>query len=337
MKKKNSMPMFFYKTLDYLETYLRKQCSRSIHTVEGYRDSLTVFRKFITDFKNIRITGFYITGCTYEMIMQFIEYLRERGTKPATINRHLAAIRGYLKYVADCDITFQSVYISVCSVSNQKVPKTIKLVLDDDMIRLIFSLPKNNKKGIRNLTMLIMLYETAIRLDELLSIRVEDIKIKSGTPYILIHGKGDKERIVVLSSSAATHLNNYINICHRKKECSLLFYHTIKEHHDKLTEQAVEKMIKKYGKEAKRINPDIPDKVHPHMFRRSRATHMYQDGIPVELVSRMLGHASIETTMEYYAKPSLEQMREAVETEKDKSTVPEWEKDDEVLARFGIR
>lgn len=336
MKKYNTQ-MFFYKTLDYLETYLRKQCARSIHTVEGYRDSLTVFRKFITDFKNIRITEFYITDCGYELIMQFIEYLRERGAKPATINRHLAAIRGYLKYVADCDITFQSVYISVSSVSNQKVPKTIKPLLDDDMIRLILSLPKNNKKGIRNLTMMIMLYETAIRLDELLSIRIEDIKIDSETPYILIHGKGDKERIVVLSSSAATHLNNYINIYHRKKECSLLFYHTIKQHHGKLTEQAVEKMIKKYGKEAKRINPDIPDKVHPHMFRRSRATHMYQDGIPVELISRMLGHASIETTMGHYAKPSLEQMREAIETEKDKSTVPEWEEDDEVLARFGIR
>ena len=73
------------------------------------------------------------------------------------------------------------------------------------------------------------------------------------------------------------------------------------------------------------------------MFRRSRATHLYQDGVPIELVSRMLGHSSTDTTRKHYAKPSLEQMKKVIENENDIDVLPEWDDEDEIAKQFGIR
>lgn len=72
------------------------------------------------------------------------------------------------------------------------------------------------------------------------------------------------------------------------------------------------------------------------MFRRTRATHLYQDGVPLELVSRMLGHSQIDTT-KIYAKPSIEMLRKAIENNDESNIKPEWDDEDEVAMMFGLR
>ena len=94
--------------------------------------------------------------------------------------------------------------------------------------------------------------------------------------------------------------------------------------------------MQKYADEVRKDYPNIPLKVYPHMFRRSRATHLYQDGIPLELVSRMLGHSHIDTT-KIYAKPSIEMLRKAIENENESSIEPEWDNEDEIAMMFGLR
>lgn len=118
-----------------------------------------------------------------------------------------------------------------------------------------------------------------------------------------------------------------------------MFYSTIHGITSKLSESTIEAFIQKYVDEIriKDKSVDIPEKVHPHMFRRSRATHLYQDGIPVELISRMLGHFSTETTRKFYAKPSLEQMKSVIENENDINIKPEWDNEDEIARLLGIR
>jgi len=132
-------------------------------------------------------------------------------------------------------------------------------------------------------------------------------------PCILLHGKGNKERRISLTDKTVGHLKQYLQTFHAESpQDADLFSTTIKGTTSAMSPGNVQRIIKKYTQIARIDCSDIPNSVHPHMFRRTRATDLYQDGVPIELVSTILGHAKVETTKEHYAKPSLAQMRESM-------------------------
>ena len=103
----------------------------------------------------------------------------------------------------------------------------------------------------------------------------------------------------------------------------------------------VQRIVKKYSASVKASGIAMPESVHYHMFRRTRATNLYQDGVAIELVSTVMGHAKTETTKSYYAKPSIEQLRNAMESVPapiDANETVLWEGDEEKMARLcGLR
>ena len=303
--------------------FLSRICAKSQRTVDSYKNDLRVFRDYISDEKKISLVKFKISDCNKDLILDYIDYLISKDKKPTTINHYISVIKAYLSYIGTLDIKYISLSLAISRIPYRTVPKVIKPVLNDEMLKLLFSLPKKNNKGIRNLTIMILLYDTAIRLDELINIRLSEIFIKNDNPYILVHGKGNKERIVGLSNKAVEHLKYYLSKYHCNNECDYLFYTVIKNKYGKMSESTIETFIQKYADEARITMPDIPKHVHPHMFRRTKATHLYQDGIPLEKVSALLGHSSIETTR-IYAKPSLEQLRKIIEQDSDIEVMPEW-------------
>ena len=98
-----------------------------------------------------------------------------------------------------------------------------------------------------------------------------------------------------------------------KNEQSPFFYTKIKGRIGKMSEGNVERFIKQYAHIAKQECDDIPENVYPHMFRRTRATMLYQNGVELALISRILGHSSLETT-KIYATPSIEMLKQAIES-----------------------
>lgn len=196
--------------------------------------------------------------------------------------------------------------------------------------------------GLRDRTIMIVLYDSAIRLDEVLKLKLLDVQI-GDSPYLRVHGKGSKERLVPISLKTTSHLQQYIEIFHGKNspETDLLFYTYIKGNADAMSESNVERFIKKYANKARESCEEIPQNVFPHLIRRTRATDLYQNGVEIELVSRLLGHASVETTRRYYAKPSLEMLSDAInsvappESEQEK---PLWEDGETLMAKMcGLR
>lgn len=328
--------LFFEYLSHYLNIYSLKQTGKSVNTVESYRDNFTIFRKFILEKKNKGIRQFYMDDCSKELILEYIEYLKSKGRTASTINHHISAIKGYIFYVSDLNIKFQGLALAISHIPSLKKTTIERMCLDDKSLKLMFEMPKKNKIGMRNLTIMILLYETAMRVSELINLKKNNLFLNVSTPYCLVHGKGDKERIVGLSSLAISHIINYINYFHKNNECDYLFYTTIKGKSDKLCTSTIETFIQKYANEARKIYDQLPKKVYPHMFRRSRATHLYRDGVPLELVSRILGHSQIETT-KIYAKPSMEMIRDALKSNDDSSIKPEWNDEDEVARLFGIR
>lgn len=328
--------LFFEYVSEYLNVYCLKQVSKSIHTIESYKDNLTIFRKFILEVKKKKIKQFYMEDCSKELILEYVEFLRKKKRTNSTINHHIAAIKGYLYYVSDINIKYQGLALSVSHIPTFRKQKIERDCLDDTALKLMFDAPKKNKIGIRNITIMVLLYETAMRVSEIINLKVSDLYLNVKEPYCLVHGKGDKERIVGLSSLAIDHIKNQINLYHKSNDCDYLFYTTIKGTNNKLSTSTIETFLQKYADQIRKTYQNVPLRVYPHMFRRTRATHLYQDGIPLELVSRMLGHSQIETT-KIYAKPSIEMLRKAIENENESSITPDWDNEDEIAMMFGLR
>lgn len=333
--------LFFSRTWVFLNTYLPKQVGRSPETIESYRDSLTVFKNYLVNEEKKSIASFTYADCTKEFIYNYREYLLKKGCKPSTVNVRVSAIRSYILYSADIDISIQSIALSLSQISPCKSIKTEKPILTEEGLSALLAAPPNTKFGIRDRVILILLYDTAVRISELLNVRLCDITLASKYPCIFITGKGNKERSIQLTDKAAEHLKEYIRLFHNTSPPdSYLFSTTIKGTTDRMSVANAQRIIKKYASQVRNSGISLPESVHCHMFRRTRATNLYQDGVAIELVSTVLGHAKTDTTKSYYAKPSVEQLREAMESVPIpiESEEPLWEGNEEEMARLcGLR
>ena len=329
-RKKVEKILFFSKTLDFLEHYLPDQSLKSRNTIETYRDALTVFRRYITDTMNLSLRTFGFEDCTHDFLLSYIEFLHKNGNSETTCNNRLAA---------DCDISLQSVALTASRVPFLKVPKLTREVIPDDALKALLSAPPDTKIGRRDRLILILLYDSAVRVSELLSMNVSSVNLEADIPYLRIYGKGDKERIVAITDKTADHLKNYLKVYHEVIDPDApLIYTVIKGHKDRMSVGNVERIIKKYAAQIRSKYPNFPERCYPHMFRRTRATNLYQDGTELELVSRILGHSSTETTR-IYAVPSVDMMRKVMESgDLESYEKPLWPDNEAEMARIcGLR
>jgi site-specific recombinase XerD len=341
MKNSNDA-LFFSMTYEFLEIDLRKQLGRSPDTIESYRDALTLFRRYVRDEQHTSVTQFTFAQCTRDCILGFLGYLTAQGNKPGTRNQRLAALKSYLGFAADKDIALQSSALEGRRVPPLKNPAAEHPVLSEDALTTLFSQPARNRMGLRDRTMMVLLYDSAVRLAEMLNLQVDDICLDENNPYIRVMGKGSKERVVAINGKTAQHLRQYLQIYHAREDPAptLLFYTHIKGTTGKMSEGNVERFLQQYADQARALCPEIPLRVHPHMLRRTRATHLYQNGVELALVSRILGHASLDTTR-IYAKPSLAMMRDAMSSfriSQIDDEKPLWMGSEEEMAKLcGIR
>ena len=340
-KKPEFKDLFFSKTKDFLDIFLKSQINRSSDTIKAYRISLTAFYKYVTEVRKEKVMQFCFSNCTYEFVLTYSQYLQETlKLANSTVNQRLAALKSYLKYVADGDIGLMQTYIAVQKVPLLKTPKLQRPVIEKEELKAFLTKPGNTKTGRRDRVLLSVLYDTAVRVSELTGIVLGDINLNVSNPSIIIHGKGKKTRSVVLNRKCADLLKDYI-LHYHEVDASLdtpLFYTQIHGKINHMSQRNVERIVKKYGDMVRDEHPSLPEKTYPHMLRRSRATGLYRDGVPLEMVAAILGHSSSETT-KIYAIPSIEQMREAIskgsidETEIEKM----WEgKESEIRRLFGL-
>ena len=237
------------------------------------------------------------------------------------------------------------IYMHISEVPYVTVPSRIREIIEDkETIKELLSAPGNSDKGIRDQTILIVLYDTAIRVDELIGLDVSDVNILAYEPYLRIRGKGDKERIVALSEKTIPIIKRYFSIFHKdlRKRSVPFVYTVIKGVMGRMSERNVERIVKKYADIIRDNNPGLPKSVYPHMLRRSRASGWYRDGVPIETIAVILGHADSKTTRKSYASPSVEMLRDQMSlgTEAEDGVVKEeplWKNDAEVARLCGIR
>ena len=340
-KRINDPKLFFSMTLEFIDVWLPRQKGRSTCTVKSYRDGLSIFRRYLKDELGISIGKFTFAQCDYDCILGFLDYLSRSGCSDRTRNQRLSAIKTYLWFAADKDVSLESVALRVSKVPIKKPDEPERQVLSEAALAAIFNQIPSTRLGLRNLVMLIVLYDTAIRVAELLHLRVCDVNLNRESPYIRVLGKGNKERVVSIENDTADYIRLYLENFRNPDapNTNMLFYAVSKGVAGAMSETNFEIMLKRYANCAREKCPDVPDSVYPHMFRRSRATHMYQDGIPISLISKILGHVK-ESTTRIYAKTSLKMMQEAIAKTTHPSVKDEkdlWVDEDEAARMCGLR
>lgn len=258
-----------------------------------------------------------MVGFTYENVSNFLIWLEEerRNGKQTQIQR-LTAIRAFVCYAGILDVTTVSIQAEIEKIKLRKPSKPLVPYLSKEQLSVFLKQPDVSKNtGLRDMVFLTVMYDTAARCQEMTDLTIGNLVLNTKSPCIYLTGKGDKTRVVPLMPKTVLHLKHYLEKFHpnylRKQNDYLFFTISHGERH-RMSEDNVAAFVKRYGEMARCILPEIPDRVCPHMLRHSRAMHLYQDGVPLTLLSGILGHAQLETT-KIYAYADTTMKREAIQ------------------------
>lgn len=313
----NKDSMYFFETVrDYLTVYLPKQKGTSNHTVRSYKTAMNQFLDYASDILNKPLSSFCFSDTSIELVEGFLAKMEDdAGWSAKTRNLKLSAIRSFYQYASNHDISLISYYQELMTIPEKKTNNNCDIeFFSESALKTILAQPDLNKdKEFRNLMIMILLYDTGARIQEILDLKLQDIRIYGNKANITLTGKGKKKRIVPIMDKTLGHLKNYIQKFHPDYDCKQYVFYTI---HNGLPTQMsqdnVQKFIDRYVKAAKMVNPEVPDHIYCHMFRHSRAMHLYRNGMPLPLVSEWLGHAQINTTRMFYANADTEMKRNAI-------------------------
>lgn len=286
---------------EFLGTYDGK---RSVCTITGYRTAMKLFASFAQQRLGADVGHFDITYFSEQNVSLYLEWLQDKqGASPQTCNLRLCQIRAFLKY-ASKDPAIMPYYLSLRKIERHITENRAKVVepLSKNAITALMKTPgTGTETGLRYTTLMAMLYTMALRIDEALSIKIRDLMLDVGKPYVTVVGKGRKARAAYFMKATLKLLRKYIVNEHGRNPNpdAYLFYARSGGVFTKVSERGVNKQLCVYAAIARKSCPEVPERIHSHQFRHSMATHLLEDGMNVFQISKILGHENVETTMTY--------------------------------------
>jgi len=297
----------------FLAEYLPSRKGASVCTIQSYRDTFKLFLVYCDNVLGIQPHKINLKLCSAENILNFLSWLEsERGCSVSTRNQRLAALRSFFKFIQFEEPESILEFRRIAAIPLKKCTQTIVPYLTVEGMKALLSIPnQNTAKGRRDLTLLSLLYDSGCRVHELINLKLTDIVLYP-QGIVTLHGKGGKTRRTPLMSNMTSLLSAYLSehsmMNTSKSSCNVF----VGNRNSPLTKEGVSYIISKYVSPAQAIEPSIPDKVTPHMFRHSKAMHMLQAGINLIYIRDFLGHSDLKTT-EIYAKADTEIKRKAIE------------------------
>ncbi len=283
------------KQIDEFLDYLRNIRKYSYHTIRSYEIDLKQFITYLYKFDKNTL----ILEIDKECVKEYLFSLHAKKMSDKSIARKVATLKSIFNYMSKNNIIDQNV------LSNIKIPKISKKLphlLSKDEIDKLFSIELTNNQILIEMCILELFYATGIRISELSKIKICNIDIKERLIRVL--GKGNKERIVIISDSSSKILVKYMNAFCLSNQI-YLFAPLINK--NKLSGHISEKTIYNITKKhLKRISND--EKLSPHSIRHSFATHLLQSGADMMSVKELLGHESLSST-QVYTHVQLEKMK----------------------------
>ena len=319
------MKNFSYYLSHFLKEYLVVERNMSPKTIRSYKTTFQMLITYFVEEKNMKLTDITFENITKEMILDFLNYLEEeKKNSTRTRNQRLAAIHSFYQYCSIEEIENIDNIRKILSIKTKKYAKKVQEYLTKEEVQtLLASIDTSTKIGRRNLLVLSLLYDTAARADEIIHLKLENIRLEE--QLIILTGKGNKQRIVPIMENTKKLIIQYLK--ENKIESGYLFQNKMKQ---SMNERWIRDILKKHKSI---INKEFT----PHTLRRSRATHLLEAGVNILYIQELLGHEDISTTQEYakvIEKSKIEAIKKVTPNLVETELLPDWNDDKDLLNRL---
>ena len=324
----------------FLSEYAPFHKSCSDNTLKSYEYAISLYIGFLAEEKDIDSERLNFSCFSKDMIEEWLRWLSDhRGCSPETCNIRLASLRVFLKYLGGKEVSM--LHISEAASCIQRRKQTRKKVkgMSKDAVRALMAAPDTSTTaGRRDLALIVTMYATAARIDEILSMKVGQLHFDARNHNVNIIGKGDKIRTLYLLPKAVAHLRSHLKEFH---ECNpdpdaYVFYSRNAGPCGKMSQMAVNKRLRLHAETAHKSCVEVPLDIHAHQLRHAKATHWLEDGMNIVQVSLLLGHEQLQTTL-VYLDVTIEQKAKALATLEDENNrkIPKkWKSNKASLANF---
>jgi len=270
--------------INFLKT-LKLEKNYSNLTILNYGKDLKLFNQFLKDEKI-----YDIKKIDYQIVRRYLVFLYDREYSRKTISRHISTLRSFFKYLASQKKINKN---PMNLISNPKQEKKLPKFLYYDQVEKLLDIPDvNDPFGLRDKTILEILYSTGIRVSELINIKIQDIDFNRNTIKIL--GKGNKERYVIFGKVLKDILDKYLKEARPVLVKDDNNYLILNRFGKKISARGVEDILNKVVR-----NGGLDYHISPHTLRHTFATHMLDNGADLKSVQELLGHESLASTQVY--------------------------------------
>lgn len=304
-----------------MKEYLIIERNMSDKTLKSYKEGMKLFITYLVEEKQMKLSDITFENITREIVLDYLKYLEEiKENCINTRNQRLAILKSFYRYCSLEEIENMENIKKVLSIKKKKdIEKIMDYLTEEELKELLDSIDTSNRNGRRNLLVITLLYDTAARAAEIINLKIEDIHLEQ--KYILINGKGNKQRVVPIMDKTRNMIIQYLKENDLKN--GYLFQNKCGEHMNK---DFVENILKKCVQ-------NIEKNITPHTFRRTRAIHLLSAGVNIMYIRDLLGHESVITT-EKYARVIEKNKFEAIEKVSSNCNIPEledWNDDPDLL------
>ncbi len=285
----------FQNQIAAFKDYVILQKRMSLHTSKAYLQDLAQWTLFMEKEYNL----FTIQEIDHKILRAWVVQLSEQKLEPKTINRKIATLKAFFKYLLKNNITKTDPSKALKSL---KVPKSIPQFVKNNEMERLFEMANFGKDfvGLRNQVIIELLYGTGIRLAELIGLQNNDIDLHQA--QIKVTGKRNKQRIIPINNTLLDLLKNYI----QQKNDIFNEPHLILTDSGKIAyPMQIQRICNKILSENTMLK-----KKSPHVLRHTFATHMLNQGADLNAIKELLGHSSLAAT-QVYTHNSIKKLKEA--------------------------
>jgi site-specific recombinase XerD len=297
MSKNKAEISFSTLILDFFCQRLIAQQNVSPQTVASYRDTFRLFFQYTQDKMKKEPTSLQLTDMNAQLVLDFLDYLEnQRGNAQRSRNLRLAAIRSFMRYVSYQDVESLSTVRKVLAIPLKRFNRPSFTYLSPEEVEAIITSPdKTTFSGQRDYVMFMTLYNTGARVSEITRLQVNNVCLEEKA-FIIIHGKGRKQRSVPLWKSTAKHMKEWL--FQMKPDSNAPVFPN--RFGRPLTRSGVEYRLRLAIKKASERFPALRKRqISPHTMRHTTAMHLLQSGVDITVIALWLGHESPATTHMY--------------------------------------